>query len=632
MLRNRLLTLLLILTSVTAGALGSWFLGEKIQSPAEMAARTAPPVASPILVPVERRVLSADVVTRGTARFASPQTLAIIPSTLKNGSSVITSLPERNAIVKEGDVLLTASGRPVFALQGNVPAFRDLTPGTTGDNVRLLEEALKRMGFDPGPLDGKYDDKTSAAVAKWYGSAGWEPFGPTAAQRARLRDLEQELAVASNRREAAKAAIASATLTFEAVTAKVKSDNMGMEKDLAAQSASASDTGAIWDTVIQSLEQELAVATKKKAAADAATVSARLATEVSAQNLQKAREYAAKAKQTKPGKGVKPNAAAKTDPNIAVKELEQVLATAGKKQELADAGAISARLEYEVLQANLENIRKRAITEPGAGSAKPSKRSRQAKAKRAGSPDMTQEAAKAAATASLLEGKVAIQNALDAKEAAIREAEIAESRALALAADLEEARKRSGIQIPVDEIVFVPSLPARVEEVRVKVGDPAKGPVLRVTNNQLVVDSALPLDEGPLVKPGMPVAIDEPALRIKAKGVVEEVADTPGTSGVDGYHLYLRIQVTKTPITLEGVSLRLTIPIESTGGEVTAVPAGALHMAADGTSQVQVSRKGKIESLVVEPGLASKGLVEVNPITGKLEPGELVVIGFEHEQ
>lgn len=638
MLRNRLLTLLLVLASVTAGALGSWFLGAKIQSPAEMAARTAPPVASPILVPVERRVLSSDVVTRGTARFASPQTLAIVPSTLKNGSSVITSLPARAAIVKEGDVLLTASGRPVFALQGEVPAFRDLAPGATGDNVRLLEAALKRMGFDPGPLDGRYDEKTSAAVAKWYGSAGWEPFGPTAAQVTRLRELEQELAVANNRRETAKAAIASATLAVEAITAKVTSAKMGMEKDLAVQAANASDPGAIWAPVIQGLEQELAVATKKKEAADAAAVSARLAVETSKQNLQKAKEHAAAAKPAKPVKGAKPNVAGAGDPSLAVKELEQVLATADKKRELADAAALSTRLEFEALQANLENVKKKAGPSPAAPAA--GKKGKQAQGKgvkakppnAAGGANLDQEAAKAATMATLLEGKVAVQNALDAKEAAIREAEIAESRALALAAELEEIRKRTGVQIPVDEIVFVPALPARVEEVRVKVGDPAKGPVLTVTNNQLVVDSSLPLDEGPLVKAGMPVAIDEPALRIKANGIVEEVADTPGTNGVDGYHLYLRIQVTKTPITLEGVSLRLTIPIESTGGEVTAVPVGALHLAADGTSQVQVSRKGRIEALVVEPGLSSKGLVEVKPVAGRLEPGDLVLIGYEHEQ
>ena len=65
------------------------------------------------------------------------------------------------------------------------------------------------------------------------------------------------------------------------------------------------------------------------------------------------------------------------------------------------------------------------------------------------------------------------------------------------------------------------------------------------------------------MKPGMKVAIDEQALGIKATGVVEEVANTPGTRGVDGYHFYLGVKVESTPVSLAGFSVRLTIPIES---------------------------------------------------------------------
>ena len=58
---------ILLLMAVMAG--GAWFAGERIVSPAEAAARTAPPTPSPILVPVEKRVLSSEIITRGTARF-----------------------------------------------------------------------------------------------------------------------------------------------------------------------------------------------------------------------------------------------------------------------------------------------------------------------------------------------------------------------------------------------------------------------------------------------------------------------------------------------------------------------------------------------------------------------------------
>ena len=107
------------------------------------------------------------------------------------------------------------------------------------------------------------------------------------------------------------------------------------------------------------------------------------------------------------------------------------------------------------------------------------------------------------------------------------------------------------------------------------------------------------------------------------------MADTPGTFGVDGFHIYLEILVDETPLSLEGVSLRLTIPVESSGGTVTTVPISALSLAADGTSRVQVDNNGSLESIVVEPGLSAGGFVEVTPIDGTLSPGQLVVVGYE---
>lgn len=501
MSNKRVITLFAVLGAVTIAATGSWIAGSSIQSPAEMAARTAPPTASPILVPVEQRVLSSDVVTRGTARFGLPQSIAIVPSSLKSEAGVITSLPLRNVQIQAGDVLLTASGRPVFVLQGKVPAFQDLVPGSAGDNVRQLESALKRLGFDPGSMDGIYDEQTSAAVAKWYTSAGWEPFGPTRAQLANIRALEKELVVATNNKLATAAAAAAAPLALESVRANVNHAN-----------------------------------------------------------------------------------------RIAAAEV--VAKTASRDKVMADRNATSEQ------RANA---------------------------------NAALEAAQAAARATELRGQVAVQAAVNAQIVAERDAKLAEDTAARIADDLEDARRNTGIQVPVDEIVFIPSLPVRVEQINVVVGDPARGPVLTVTNNQLAIDSSLPLEEGPLVKPGMAVAIDEPSLRIKAKGVVERVADTPGTFGVDGYHIYFEVRVTETPTALDGFSLRLTIPIESTGGVVTAVPISALHLAADGTSRVQVNKNGSLEYVVVEPGLASKGYVEVKPVSGSLDPGELVVVGYERE-
>ena len=82
--------------------------------------------------------------------------------------------------------MLTESGRPVLVLQGEIPAYRDLTPGISGKDVLQLEQGLKCLGFDCGTIDGTYDEQTSAAVAAWYKSLGYEPFGPTATQLTNL--------------------------------------------------------------------------------------------------------------------------------------------------------------------------------------------------------------------------------------------------------------------------------------------------------------------------------------------------------------------------------------------------------------------------------------------------------------
>src|SRR3970282_2380088 len=101
MSRKRILTLFIVLALMVLSAGIGWTAASRIISPAEAAARTAPPTPSPILVPVEERVLTSDIVTRGAARYGLPQSIAIVPSALTPSLGVITTLPLRNAQLKE---------------------------------------------------------------------------------------------------------------------------------------------------------------------------------------------------------------------------------------------------------------------------------------------------------------------------------------------------------------------------------------------------------------------------------------------------------------------------------------------------------------------------------------------------
>ena len=107
------------------------------------------------------------------------------------------------------------------------------------------------------------------------------------------------------------------------------------------------------------------------------------------------------------------------------------------------------------------------------------------------------------------------------------------------------------------------------------------------------------------------------------------VAGTPGTRGVDGYHVYFEVRFREAASKLDGVSLRLTIPTESTKGAVLAVPTSALALAADGTSRIQVQDKDGLKYVVVRPGLSASGYVEVTPVDATLKPGQLVVVGYK---
>ncbi|MCP4228010.1 MAG: peptidoglycan-binding protein, partial [Actinomycetia bacterium] len=125
---------------------------------------------------------------------------------------------------------------------------------------------------------------------------------------------------------------------------------------------------------------------------------------------------------------------------------------------------------------------------------------------------------------------------------AVRATESQLSDIRSLEADLlPQSRAGPGVQIPADELLFVPQTPVRVSELAIELGDQLDGSVMTVTNTVVAIDSALPLDEASLVTPGMAVSIDEADLGINTTGVVSQVADAPGTNDVDGSHIYYEV-------------------------------------------------------------------------------------------
>ena len=525
---------------VAAGVIG-WVAGSQISSPAEVASRTAPPAAAPILVPAEERVISSDIVTRGTGRFGSPQQLSLASSSLKTSPGIAARLPAAGAEVREGDILFISSGRPVFVLAGAEPAFRDLGPGLKGDDVRQLEEALARLGFDPGAADGVYDGQTEAAVSAWYEHAGVAPFRASTEQLARLRALETDKNSADIDVIGAGDSVA---------TAQNALDSAHGAYDQAQQSWQASQSSLVLAVNVANANDQAAVAAvnSKQAALNALQAAGATAAEISAAEAELA---------------------------------------------LARASAEATRLT--------------------------------------GDHDVA--AAEAAGTAAANDVSKAARD-IRAAETALANADAAlgvrQGQANSVGSDLSTARLQAGVQVPADEIIFVASTPVRVSDVTPR-NDQTGGPLVTVTNASVAVDGSLRLEEAALAKAGMPVSIDEPDLGIKASGKISRVAGSPGTNGVDSFHVYFETVVDNPPSALVGASVRLTVPVQSTGGSVLAVPVSAVTLSADGSSRIQRNQDGNLEFVTVEPGLSADGFVAVKAQDGALKAGDLVVVGFDQQ-
>ncbi|SFT24971.1 peptidoglycan-binding domain-containing protein [Streptomyces sp. ok210] len=192
----------IIVAAVALVGVAGWFAGSQMQSPADAAAAHQAPKAGPVTAAVEWRSLTASVVAQGSVEFASPRSLLLAgpvgPPDGGSGASGstdvvvqrVTKAPAAGSEVKEGDVLMQVSGRPVLVLRGSVPMYRTLGPGTSGDDVKQLEQALARLGFDSGGTNGTYGQGDAAAVSRWYKSKGFHAQEPGVADKQQLGTLE----------------------------------------------------------------------------------------------------------------------------------------------------------------------------------------------------------------------------------------------------------------------------------------------------------------------------------------------------------------------------------------------------------------------------------------------------------
>ncbi|WNM33660.1 peptidoglycan-binding protein [Streptomyces sp. Li-HN-5-11] len=166
---------------VTAIAVTGLGLGasQVIKSPAQAAADTAAPPPSVMTAPVERRILRDSVIVRGTV--TASQTVEVAPSGSGQegaGSPVVTRVNVGTGdTFRPGRALMEVSGRPVIALKGVLPVYRDLKPGAEGKDVAQLQQALKDTGHPvAGDRAGFFGPGTKTALTGLYQSIGYDPL------------------------------------------------------------------------------------------------------------------------------------------------------------------------------------------------------------------------------------------------------------------------------------------------------------------------------------------------------------------------------------------------------------------------------------------------------------------------
>jgi peptidoglycan hydrolase-like protein with peptidoglycan-binding domain len=524
---------------VLAAGLG-WFFGSQIQSPAEAAAEAEPPEASNIAVQVVREVLSADVVTRGDIVYDEPLSVALSGSFAETPEKlVVTQAVEVNSELVEGAVAVEVVGRPVFFLAGEIPMYRDLRPGATGDDVLQVEEALARMGFFTGTPDNVWDGETSSAVTAWYESAGYRPNGLSQEDEASLRAARDRVTGAE---------------------------------------------GSVADSEQALREAQAGSGQSAVASAQAEIDAARDAWGLANIDSDRANLLAARA----------------------VTEAEAALAAA--QEDLAngvpDAAAAVAEATTTLDQARFDQ--NRTATE--------------------------QQALVDAAIARLTVAQAALadlQRGVDTSSMR-RQIESARQELDLARAELAELESQLGTWLPAGEVVFLKSLPVRVDQVAVSRGSVIDGSFITVSGSELALRSSVTERDAPRVEVGMEVEIENPETGGVIPGVISFKADRAGTDSVPPDRIYLEITPAEIPPEIVGTNVRVTIPVSSTGGEVLAVPAAALSATANGSTIVQVEGEGnELRTVTVRPGLAAGGLVEVTPLEGELDEGDWVVVGRE---
>lgn len=123
---------------------------------------------------VDRRDLVETETFDGSLGFADERALT------SGRAGTLTWIADEGATLHRGDVLYEVDQHPVVVMIGDVPAYRTLSSGVDGRDVRQLQRNLLALGSDDGgdlEVTGEFDPDTAEAVRDWQEDLGVEPTG-----------------------------------------------------------------------------------------------------------------------------------------------------------------------------------------------------------------------------------------------------------------------------------------------------------------------------------------------------------------------------------------------------------------------------------------------------------------------
>jgi hypothetical protein len=142
-----------------------------IESPGQLAARSAAPAGAVITGVASMRELRTEVAVPGTVRAG--HTVAVTAAAPYR-AVVVTGLPARlGTVVRPGQVIAEIDGRPVILLRGTLPPFRDLREGDAGPDVSQLQAALRSLGYADYDEAGYFGPSTGFALRLLYLHLGY---------------------------------------------------------------------------------------------------------------------------------------------------------------------------------------------------------------------------------------------------------------------------------------------------------------------------------------------------------------------------------------------------------------------------------------------------------------------------